>query len=141
MLFVFFNKEVLLGAQEIILFMNSTNQFIYFFCCMFRLAKRVRKLSSSSLALSSLEDSYLVEDLDLTFFFLPSFAMRHLWPTLGKRSPFVTAMLAASSSSEESLELSSESHSRQHGHRRPSSCSASSSPFFSPFCRRPCHCH
>jgi hypothetical protein len=54
-----------------------------------------------------------VEDLDLTFFFLPSFAMRHLWPTLGKRSPLVTAMLAASSSEEESVELSSESHSRQ----------------------------
>src|SRR5688572_11266016 len=79
---------------------------------MLRLAKRVRKLSSSSLALSSLEVSYLVEDLDFTFF-LPSFAMRHLWPTLGKRSPLVTAMFAASSSSEESLELSSESHSRQ----------------------------
>jgi hypothetical protein len=30
---------------------------------------------------------------------------------LGKRSPLVTAMLAASSSSEESLELSLESHS------------------------------
>src|SRR5699024_11419667 len=68
---------------------------------------------SSSLALSSLEDSYLVEDLDLTFFFLPSFAMRHVWPTLGKRSPLVTAMLAASSSSEESLELSSESRSEE----------------------------
>jgi hypothetical protein len=54
---------------------------------MLRLAKRVRKLSSSSLALSSLEDSYLVEDFDLTFFFLPSFAIRHLWPMLGKRRP------------------------------------------------------
>src|SRR6187455_3547879 len=79
---------------------------------MLRLAKRTRKLSSSSLLLSSLEDSYLVEELDLTFFRLPSFAMRHLWLTLGKRSPLVTAMLAASSSSEESEELSSESHSR-----------------------------
>jgi hypothetical protein len=37
---------------------------------MLRLAKSVRKLSSSSLALSSsLEVSYLVEDLDFTFFF------------------------------------------------------------------------
>src|SRR5688500_12007294 len=80
---------------------------------MLRLAKRMRKLSSSSLALSSsLEVSYLVEDFDFTFFFLPSFAMRHLWPTLGKRRPLVTAMLAASSSEEESVELSSESHSR-----------------------------
>jgi hypothetical protein len=42
-----------------------------------------------------------VEDFDFTFFLLPSFAMRHLWPTLGKRSPLVTAMLAASSSEEE----------------------------------------
>src|SRR5688572_9612183 len=80
---------------------------------MLRLAKRVRKSSSSSLQLSSsLEVAYLVEDLDFTFFLLPSFAMRHLWPTLGKRRPLVTAMLAASSSKEESEELSSESHSR-----------------------------
>src|SRR5688572_18547717 len=93
--------------------MALINSFNFSFCCMFRSAKRIRKLSSSLLALSSLEDSYLVEDLDLTFLLLPSFAMRHLWRTLGKRSPLVTAMLAASSSSEESLELSSESHSRQ----------------------------
>jgi hypothetical protein len=74
----------------------------------------MRKLSSSLLTLSSsLEVSYLVEDLDFTFFLLPSFAMRHLWPTLGKRSHLVMAMLAASSSEEESVELSSESHSRQ----------------------------
>jgi hypothetical protein len=53
-----------------------------------------------------------VKDLDFTFFLLSSFAMRHLWPTLGKRSPLVTAMLAASSSEEESEELSSEFHSR-----------------------------
>jgi hypothetical protein len=38
--------------------------------------------------------------------------MRHLWPTLGKRRPLVMAMLAASLSEEESVELSSESHSR-----------------------------
>ena len=75
---------------------------------MLRLAKRVNKLSSSSLELpSSLEVAYLVEDLDLTFFFLTSFAMRHLWSTLGMRRPLVMAMLAASSSKE----LSSESHS------------------------------
>jgi hypothetical protein len=45
--------------------------------------------------------------------------MRHLWPTLGKRRPLLTAMLAASSSEElvelsseeESVELSSESYS------------------------------
>jgi hypothetical protein len=81
---------------------------------MFRLAKRVNKSSSSSLELaSSLDVAYLVEDLDFTFFFLPSFAMRHLWPTLGKRSPLVMAMFVASSSEEESVELSSESHSRQ----------------------------
>nr|ACG30506.1 hypothetical protein [Zea mays] len=78
-----------------------------------RLAKRLRKLSSSSLELSSsLEVAYLVEDFDFTFFLLPSFAMRHLWPTLGKRSPLVTAMLAASSSEEDSEELLLEFHSR-----------------------------
>jgi hypothetical protein len=43
------------------------------------LAKRASKLSSSSLELSSsLDVAYLVEALDFTFF-LPSFAMRHLW--------------------------------------------------------------
>src|SRR5688572_7379198 len=31
MLLIFFNKEVLLGVQEIILFMDGTNQFIKFF--------------------------------------------------------------------------------------------------------------
>jgi hypothetical protein len=78
---------------------------------MFRLAKRVSKSSSSSLELaSSLDVAYLVEALDFTFFVLPSFATRHLWPTLGKRRPLLTAMLAASSSEEESVELSSESH-------------------------------
>jgi hypothetical protein len=81
---------------------------------MLRLAKRVSKLSSSSLEFSSsLEVAYLVEDLDFTFFFLLSFAIRHLWPTLEKRSPLLMAMLAVSSSSEESVELSSESHSLQ----------------------------
>jgi hypothetical protein len=74
---------------------------------MLRLAKRVSKLSSSSLELpSSLDVVYLVEALDFTFFFLLSFAMRHLWPMLGKRRPLLTAMLAASSSEEESVELS-----------------------------------
>jgi hypothetical protein len=78
---------------------------------MFRLAKRANKFSSSSLELSSsLDVAYLVEALDFTFF-LSSFAMRHLWPTLGKRRPLLTAMLAASSLEEESVELSSESHS------------------------------
>jgi hypothetical protein len=81
---------------------------------MLRLAKRVSKLSSSSLELpSSLDVVYLVEALDFTFFLLPSFAMRHLWRTLGKRRPLLTAMLAASSSEEESVELLSESHYRQ----------------------------
>jgi hypothetical protein len=80
---------------------------------MFKLAKIASKSSSSSLELpSSLDVVYLVEALDFTFFFLPSFAMRHLWPTLGKRRPLLKAMLAASSSEEESVELSSESHSR-----------------------------
>jgi hypothetical protein len=80
---------------------------------MFRLEKRASKLSSSSLEFSSsLDVAYLVEALDFTFF-LSSFAMRHLWPTFGKRRPLLTAMFVASSSEEESAELSSESHSRQ----------------------------
>jgi hypothetical protein len=112
MLLVFFNKEVLLAIQKFTLLMNSTNQFIQFFLlCMFRLAKSVSKSSSSSLELaSSLDVVYFVEALDFTFFFLSSFSMRHLWPTLGKRRPLLTVMLVASSS-EESVELSSESHS------------------------------
>jgi hypothetical protein len=80
---------------------------------MLRLAKRDIKLSSLSLELpSSLDVVYLGVALECTFFFLSSLAMRHLWPTLGKRRPLLTAMLAASSSKEESVELSSESHSR-----------------------------
>jgi hypothetical protein len=67
-------------------------------------------IKSSSLSLdlpSSLDVVYLGVVLDLS-----SLAMKHLWPTLGKRSPLLTAMLAASSSEEESMELSSESYSR-----------------------------
>jgi hypothetical protein len=80
---------------------------------MLRLAKRVSNLSSSSLELPSLLDVvYLVEALDFTFFLLLFFAMRHLWTTLGKRRPLLTAMLAASLSEEELVELMSESHSR-----------------------------
>jgi hypothetical protein len=79
---------------------------------MLRLAKRLSKLSSSSLELpSSLDVVYLGVALACTFFFLSSFAMKHLWPMLGKRSPLLRAMLAASSSKEESVELMSESHS------------------------------
>src|SRR5690242_5181839 len=93
--------------------MAPINSFNFSFCCMLRLAKRVSRSSSSSLELpSSLDVVYLEEVLDCTFLFLPSCAMKHLWPTLGKRSPLLTTMLAASSSEEESVELSSESHSR-----------------------------
>jgi hypothetical protein len=93
--------------------MAPINSFNFSFCCMLRLAKRVSKSSSSSLELpSSLDVVYLGLVLDYTFFFLPSFAMNHLWPTLGKRRPLLMAMLAASSSEEESVELSSESHSQ-----------------------------
>src|SRR5688500_5877764 len=90
--------------------MTPINSFNFSFRCMFKLAKRANK---SSLELSlTLDVVYLVEALDFTFLFLPSFAMMHLWPALGKRRPLLTVMLAASSSDEESLELSSESHSR-----------------------------
>jgi hypothetical protein len=58
-----------------------------------------------------IEVVYLGVSLEYTFFVLLSLAMRHLWPTLGKRRPLLMAMLAASSSEEESMELSSESHS------------------------------
>jgi hypothetical protein len=80
---------------------------------MVRLAKRETKSSSLSLELPSSSDVvYLGVTLECTFLFLSSLAMRHLWPTLGKRRPLLMAMLAASSSEEESVELSSESHSR-----------------------------
>jgi hypothetical protein len=93
--------------------MTHINSFNFSFCCIFKLAKRVSKSSSSSLELpSSLDVVYLGVVLDYTLFFLPSFSMKHLWPTLGKRSPLLTAMLVVSSSEEESVELSSESHSR-----------------------------
>jgi hypothetical protein len=79
---------------------------------MLRLAKRENKSSSLSLELPSSSDVvYLGVALECTFFFLPSLAMRHLWPTFGKRRPLLMVMFAASSLSEESVELSSESHS------------------------------
>jgi hypothetical protein len=57
---------------------------------MLRLAKRESKSSSLSLELpSSLDVVYLGVLLECTFFFLPSFAMRHLWTMLGKMRPFV----------------------------------------------------
>jgi hypothetical protein len=69
MLFVFFNKEFLLAIQKFILLMNSSYQFIYFFCCMLRLAKRVSRSSSSLLELPpSLDVVYLGTVLVCTFF-------------------------------------------------------------------------
>jgi hypothetical protein len=46
---------------------------------------------------------YLGVSLECTFLSLSSLAMRHLWPMLGKRSPLLMAMLAVSSSEEESV--------------------------------------
>src|SRR5688572_859852 len=109
---------------------------------MLRLAKRMRKLSSSLLASSSsLEVSYLVEDLDFTFFLLPSFAMRHLWPMLGKRSPLVTAMLARPRRRRSRWSSRRSPIRGTHGHHRPSSCGTSSFLSSFPSCRRPCHYH
>jgi hypothetical protein len=57
---------------------------------MVRLAKRETKSCSFSLELPSSHDVvYLGVALECTFFFLSSLAMRHLWPTLGKRRPLV----------------------------------------------------
>jgi hypothetical protein len=57
---------------------------------MLRLAKSVSKSSSSSLELpSSLDVVYLGAVLVCTFFFLPWFAMKHLWPTLGEEKTLV----------------------------------------------------
>jgi hypothetical protein len=54
------------------------------------LANKDIKLSSLSLELpSSLDVVYLGVALECTFFFLPSLAMRHLWPTLGEGEAFV----------------------------------------------------
>jgi hypothetical protein len=78
---------------------------------MFKLAKRLSKLSSSSLELSSsLDVAYLVEALDFTFFFFVVLCHEELVADVGEEEALVEAMLAASSS-EESVELSSESHS------------------------------
>jgi hypothetical protein len=73
---------------------------------MVRFAKREDKLSSFSLDVTLI----IGVSLECTFFFLLSLAMRYLWPTLGKRRALLTAMLAVSSSEEESVELSLESH-------------------------------
>src|SRR5688572_32330621 len=112
MLLIFFNKEVLLGVQEIILFMNGTNQFIKF---LFLLHVEVGKKRAQVI--------FLITNIFITRGFISSGGFRFnlllfavlcheaLVADVGKRSPLVTAMLAASSSSEESLELSSESHS------------------------------
>jgi hypothetical protein len=112
---------------------------------MVRFAKKDKSISFSLELPSSSEVVYLGVSLECTFFFLLSLAMRHLWPTLGKRRPLLMVMLAASSSEEESVELSSESHSRPMcASRHPSSCCCifsfpSSSSSLS--CRRPCHYH
>jgi hypothetical protein len=109
MLLIFFNKEFLLAIQEFILLMNGSYQFIQFF---FLLHIKVGKKSKQIIFIITRTTlitrcSILGVVLGCTFFFLSSFAMKHLWPTLGKRRPLLMAMLAASSS----VELSSESHS------------------------------
>jgi hypothetical protein len=79
---------------------------------MVRLEKREVKSTLSSLELPSSSDVvYLGVSLECTFF-LPSLAIRHLWPTLGKRRPLLIAMFVVSSLEEESVELSLESYSR-----------------------------
>jgi hypothetical protein len=66
---------------------TSINSFNFSFCSMLRLAKRVSKSFSFSLEVpSSLYVVYLGVALEYTLFFLPSLAMKHLWPMLGKRS-------------------------------------------------------
>jgi hypothetical protein len=88
------------------------NSLIFSFSSMARFAKREDKSSFFSLELpSSSEVVYLGVSLEYTFFFLPYLAMRHLCPTLGKRRPLLMAMLAAYSSEEKSVEISSESYS------------------------------
>jgi hypothetical protein len=96
-----------LAFQDFILLDNGFYQFIDFhICSVVRFAKREDKSSFISLEIpSSSEVVYLGMSLEYTFFFLPSLAMRHLWPMLGKRRPYLLmAMLAASSSEEESVE-------------------------------------
>jgi hypothetical protein len=110
--------------------MDFINSFIFSFCSMVRFVKRKDKSSFFSLELpSSLEVVYFRVSLEYTFFFFPSLAMRHLWPTLGKRIYLLMAMLAVSSL-EELVELLSESHYLPMLPRHPSCCSTSSSPSF-----------
>jgi hypothetical protein len=68
--------------------------------------------------------------------FLPSLAIRHLWPTLGKRSPFVDGDVG-------SVHIGGGVGGALIGvplPRHPSSCNTSSSPSSSSLsCRRPYH--
>jgi hypothetical protein len=143
MLFIFLNKKFLLPIQEFILLMNGSYQFIQFFFLLHvkvgKTGKHIIFIFTRTTLITRCSIRGVV--LDCTFFLLSSFAMKHLWTTLGKRRPLLTAMLAASSLEEESMELLSESHSRHTWASPPSSCSTSSSPSSSPSCRHPCHYH
>jgi hypothetical protein len=127
-----FQDFILLGFYQFI-------DFLFLFYC--EICKKIRQIiilfiRATLIIGSSIFGVYLV----YTFFFLYSLAMRHLWPTLGKRSPLFMVMLAAFSSKEELLELSSESHPFPCVPRHLSSCGNTSSPSsYSPSFRLPCH--
>jgi hypothetical protein len=114
MLFVFLNKELLLAIQEFILLMNSTYQFIQFFLLLHVKVGKKCKQIIFIITRASLITRCCIFGGGSRFYLLLllSFSMKHLWAMLGKRRPLLTVMLAASSSEEESVELSSESHSR-----------------------------
>jgi hypothetical protein len=112
MLFVFLNKEFLLAIQEFILLMNSTYQFIQFF---FLLHVKIGKKGKQIIFIftsATLITRCCIFGRGSRFYLLPFVVLCHeaLWPMLGKRSPLLKAMLAASSSEEELVELMSESH-------------------------------
>jgi hypothetical protein len=70
--------------------MAPINSFNFSFCCMFKLAKRASKSSSSSLELpSALDVVYLVEALDFTFFFFVVLCHEALVADVGEEEAFV----------------------------------------------------
>jgi hypothetical protein len=73
---------------------------------MFRLAKRVRKSSSSSLELaSSLDVAYLVEALDFTFFFFVVLCHEALVADVGEEKALVDGDVSGILVEEELVEL------------------------------------
>jgi hypothetical protein len=116
MFFVFFNKEFLLAIQKFIFLMNSSYQFILF---LFLLHVKVGKKGKQIIFIITRTTlitrcSILGGGSRLYLLLFVVLCHEALVADVGEekiRRPLLTVMLAASSSEEESVELSSESHS------------------------------